>query len=35
MIPSMRSYVCPIHPEVRARRFGQCPKCGLKLVAVR
>lgn len=29
--PEMLS--CPMHPEVVARQPGQCPKCGMKLVA--
>lgn len=24
-------YVCPMHPEVRQRGFGFCPKCGMAL----
>jgi len=24
-------YVCPMHPEVRSRRPGKCPKCKMKL----
>jgi hypothetical protein len=25
-------YACPMHPEVRQRGPGRCPKCGMKLV---
>lgn len=25
-------YTCPMHPEVRSERPGQCPKCGMTLV---
>ena len=25
-------YVCPMHPEVRQRTPGRCPKCGMALV---
>lgn len=25
-------YVCPMHPEVRSDKPGQCPKCGMNLV---
>ncbi len=25
-------YVCPMHPEVRSDRAGDCPKCGMHLV---
>lgn len=27
------SYVCPMHPDVRSRSRGECPKCGMTLVA--
>ena len=26
------TYVCPMHPEVRANAPGRCPKCGMNLV---
>jgi hypothetical protein len=26
------AYVCPMHPEVRSDKPGNCPKCGMKLV---
>ena len=25
-------YTCPMHPEVRRSKPGQCPKCGMTLV---
>ena len=25
-------YTCPMHPEVRSREPGKCPKCGMALV---
>ena len=25
-------YTCPMHPEVRSNKPGNCPKCGMKLV---
>jgi Cu+-exporting ATPase len=27
------SYVCPMHPDMRSRSRGECPKCGMALVA--
>ncbi|WP_316747044.1 multicopper oxidase domain-containing protein [Pedobacter gandavensis] len=27
------SYTCPMHPEIRASKPGNCPKCGMKLVS--
>ena len=24
-------YVCPMHPDVKARKPGKCPKCKMKL----
>ena len=27
-------YSCPMHPAVKAKSPGKCPKCGMKLVAV-
>ena len=29
-----REYTCPMHPEVRQRGPGQCPKCGMALEPV-
>lgn len=26
-----KSYVCPMHPEVKSTRRGKCPKCGMDL----
>jgi membrane fusion protein, copper/silver efflux system len=28
-----QDYVCPMHPDVRAGRPGECPACGMALVA--
>jgi hypothetical protein len=25
-------YTCPMHPEVKSDKPGQCPKCGMALV---
>lgn len=29
----MKTYTCPMHPEVRGNKDESCPKCGMKLVA--
>jgi len=29
------SYVCPMHPDMRSKSRGECPKCGMELVAGR
>ena len=29
------SYVCPMHPDIRAKSSGTCPKCLMDLVAER
>ena len=31
---SARDYTCPMHPEVRQRGPGSCPKCGMALEPV-
>ena len=31
----MTVYVCPMHADVRSDRPGDCPKCGMALVAQR
>ena len=28
-------YTCPMHPEIRSTKPGNCPKCGMKLVPVK
>jgi P-type Cu+ transporter len=33
MAPAGGGYVCPMHPEVRSDRPGDCPKCGMGLEA--
>ena len=30
-VPGQGSYTCPMHPEVRQDRPGDCPKCGMPL----
>jgi hypothetical protein len=30
--PAGTIYTCPMHPEVRSDKPGNCPKCGMKLV---
>lgn len=32
-IPDTTVYTCPMHPEVRQSEPGQCPKCGMNLIA--
>ena len=32
---SVKKYTCPMHPEVIKSKPGKCPKCGMKLVAVK
>jgi Cu+-exporting ATPase len=34
MVPAGGGYVCPMHPEVRSDRPGDCPKCGMALETV-
>lgn len=31
----MKSYTCPMHPEIKSNKAGTCPKCGMKLVLSR
>lgn len=28
----MKTYTCPMHPEIKQDRPGRCPKCGMRLV---
>ena len=28
-------YTCPMHKEIRRNNPGKCPKCGMKLVAIK
>lgn len=28
----MQTYTCPMHPEVKSKSPGACPKCGMRLV---
>ncbi len=30
--PAETYWTCPMHPEVRQKGPGDCPKCGMKLV---
>lgn len=31
----VKSYVCPMHPDVKSTKRGKCPKCGMGLQLVR
>ncbi len=33
-VPKGGQYTCPMHPQVRSPRPGNCPKCGMALVPV-
>jgi predicted RNA-binding Zn-ribbon protein involved in translation (DUF1610 family) len=26
------TYVCPMHPDMRSKSHGECPKCGMEMV---
>ena len=32
---SQQMYTCPMHPEVESDKPGNCPKCGMKMVAAK
>ena len=32
---TITKYTCPMHPEVVRNKPGKCPKCGMKLVAIK
>jgi Heavy metal binding domain len=34
IVPSSDGYTCAMHPEIRTAKPGNCPKCGMRLVAV-
>ena len=34
IVPQADSYMCPMHPDVRSSKPGECPKCKMTLVAV-
>ncbi len=29
---AMKTYTCPMHPEVQSDKLGKCPKCGMELI---
>ena len=33
--PEEAAYTCPMHPEVREKLPGKCPKCGMTLVSAK
>lgn len=33
MTTQATTYTCPMHPEVQQAQAGDCPKCGMHLVA--
>ena len=32
IVGAVKTYTCPMHPEVRSDKPGKCPKCGMELV---
>jgi hypothetical protein len=28
---TVKTYTCPMHPEVKSTKPGKCPKCGMNL----
>jgi len=30
----MKTYTCPMHPEVKEDKPGVCPKCGMQLEVI-
>lgn len=30
--PVMKTYTCPMHPEINTNQPGHCPECGMELV---
>ena len=31
----MKTYTCPMHPDVASDKSGKCPKCGMKLTEMK
>ena len=29
---AVKTYTCPMHPEVKSDKPGKCPKCGMELI---
>ena len=30
--PEMKTFTCPVHPEVNTSQPGRCPECGMELI---
>jgi len=30
----MKTYTCPMHPEIKSDKPGKCPKCGMELTEI-
>ena len=32
IVGEVKTYTCPMHPEVKSDKPGKCPKCGMELI---